>query len=237
MPRLNVNIDHVATLRQARGGKEPDPVLAAYLAELAGAHGIVVHLRGDRRHIQERDLRILRQIVKTKLNLEMAPTGEMVGIASQVKPDMVTLVPENRQELTTEGGLDVAVNIKSASGTVTELKRAGIFVSLFVDPDPGQIEASKKTGAQMVEIHTGSYAEATSEPEREAEFKKIKKAVKKASELGMRVAAGHGLDYINVSYIAEIGEIEELNIGHSIVSRAVMVGFERAVGELLILIG
>ncbi|MFI5323729.1 MAG: pyridoxine 5'-phosphate synthase [Thermodesulfobacteriota bacterium] len=237
MPRLNVNIDHVATLRQARGGKEPDPVLAAYLAELAGAHGIVVHLRGDRRHIQERDLRILRQIVKTKLNLEMAPTGEMVGIASQVKPDMVTLVPENRQELTTEGGLDVAVNIKSASGTVTELKRAGIFVSLFVDPDPGQIEASKKTGAQMVEIHTGSYAEAASEPEREAEFKKIKKAIKKASELGMRVAAGHGLDYINVSHIAEIGEIEELNIGHSIVSRAVMVGFERAVGELLILIG
>jgi pyridoxine 5-phosphate synthase len=237
MPRLNVNIDHVATVRQARRGNEPDPVLAAYLSELAGAHGIVAHLREDRRHIQERDLRILRQTVKTKLNLEMAPTGEMVKIATQVIPYMVTLVPEKRRELTTEGGLDVAGNIKSVSGTVKELRKAGIFVSLFIDPDPEQIKASRETGAQMVEIHTGSYAEAVSESETEAELKKIKKAVKMASELGMRVAAGHGLDYINVPHIAEIEEIEELNIGHSIVARALMVGFERAVGEMLILIG
>jgi pyridoxine 5-phosphate synthase len=233
MPRLNVNIDHVATVRQARGGQEPDPVLAAYLAELAGAHGIVVHLREDRRHIQERDLRILRETVKTKLNMEMAPTGEMVRIASQVEPDMVTLVPEKRQELTTEGGLDVAGNIESVSGAVKDLRKAGIFVSLFVDPEPGQIKASAETGADMVEIHTGSYAEAAGEAGKKAELKKIKKAVKRASELGIMIAAGHGLDYVNVSEIAAIEEIEELNIGHSIVSRAVMVGFERAVGEML----
>ena len=237
MPRLNVNVDHVATVRQARGGNEPDPVLAAYLAELAGAHGIVVHLREDRRHIQERDLRILRQTVRTKLNMEMASTGEMVAIASEVKPDMVTLVPEKRKELTTEGGLDVAGNFKNISGAVKELKKAGIFVSLFIDPDSEQIKASGETGAQMVEIHTGSYAEAASDAAREAELKKIKKAVKKASGLGMRVAAGHGLDYVNVGPIAAIKDIEELNIGHSIVSRAMMVGFERAVSEMVRLIG
>lgn len=237
MPRLNVNVDHVATVRQARGGNEPDPVLAAYLAELAGAHGIVVHLREDRRHIQERDLRILRQTVRTKLNMEMASTGEMVAIASEVKPDMVTLVPEKRKELTTEGGLDVAGNFKSVAGVVKELKKAGIFVSLFIDPDSEQIKASGETGAQMVEIHTGSYAEAASDAAREAELKKIKKAVKRASGLGMMVAAGHGLDYVNVGPIAAIKDIEELNIGHSIVSRAMMVGFERAVSEMVRLIG
>lgn len=237
MPRLNVNVDHVATVRQARGGNEPDPVLAAYLAELAGAHGIVVHLREDRRHIQERDLRILRQTVRTKLNMEMASTGEMVAIASEVKPDMVTLVPEKRKELTTEGGLDVAGNFKNISGAVKELKKAGIFVSLFIDPDSEQIKASGETGAQMVEIHTGSYAEAANDSEKEAELKKIKKAVKKASGLGMRVAAGHGLNYVNVGPVAGIKEIEELNIGHSIVSRAMMVGFERAVSEMVRLIG
>lgn len=236
MPRLNVNVDHVATVRQARGGNVPDPVLAAYLAELAGAHGIVVHLREDRRHIEERDLRILRQTVRTKLNMEMASTEEMVAIASQVKPDMVTLVPEKRKELTTEGGLDVAGNFKNISGAVKELKKAGIFVSLFIDPDSEQIKASGETGAQMVEIHTGSYAEAASDAAREAELKKITKAVKKAYELGMRVAAGHGLDYVNVGPIAGIKEIEELNIGHSIVSRAIMVGFERAVSEMVRLI-
>jgi pyridoxine 5-phosphate synthase len=234
--RLYVNVDHVATVRQARGGNVPDPVLAAYLAELAGAHGIVVHLREDRRHIQERDLRILRQTVRTKLNMEMASTEEMVAIASQVKPDMVTLVPEKRKELTTEGGLDVAGNFKNISGAVKKLKKAGIFVSLFIDSDSEQIKASGETGAQMVEIHTGSYAEAASDAAREAELKKITKAVKKASELGMRVAAGHGLDYVNVGSIAGIKEIEELNIGHSIVSRATMVGFERAVSEMVRLI-
>ncbi len=237
MPKLNVNIDHVATVRQARGGNEPDPVLAAYLAELAGAHGIVVHLREDRRHIQDRDVRLLRQTVRTKLNLEMAPTDDMVRIASDIKPDMVTLVPEKREELTTEGGLDVSGNIRSVSGTVKALKNEGIFVSLFIDPEPSQIRASKKTGANMVEFHAGSYAEAENEKTAEAEFDKIKKAVKKALAERLRVAAGHGLNYINTKEVARIKEIEEFNIGHSIVSRALMVGMVRAVSEMIRLIG
>jgi pyridoxine 5-phosphate synthase len=237
MPRLNVNIDHVATVRQARGGSEPDPVLAAYLAELGGAHGIVVHLREDRRHIQDRDVRILRQTVRTKLNLEMAATDEMVSIACEVKPDMVTLVPEKRKELTTEGGLDAAGNFKAVSRTVGELRKAGIFVSLFIDPDPEQIKAAKKSGAGMVEIHTGAYAEAVSETVREDELKKIKKAVKDAAGLGLRVSAGHGLNYVNAGAVALIEGIEEFNIGHGIVSRAVMVGFENAVREMVRVIG
>ncbi len=237
MPRLNVNIDHVATVRQARGGREPDPVLAAYLAELAGAHGIVVHLREDRRHIQDRDLRILRETVKTKLNLEMAPTEEMTAIAREVKPDMVTLVPEKRKELTTEGGLDVAGNLKGITRTVKSLRDTGIFVSLFIDPDPAQIKASGDSGAQMVEIHTGAYAESVSASVREDELRKIKKAAKKASDLGLRVAAGHGLNYANTGQVALIKEIEEFNIGHSIVSRALMVGFENAVREMVRVIG
>lgn len=236
MPRLNVNIDHVATVRQARGGKEPDPVLAAYLAELGGAQGIVVHLREDRRHIQDRDVRILRETVRTKLNLEMAATGEMVAIACDIKPDMATLVPEKRQELTTEGGLDVAGNIKNVSRAVKDLSKSGIFVSLFIDPDEEQIKASKRTGAGMVELHTGTYADAKSDAVREAELKKLTKAVKKADGLGLRVSAGHGLNYVNAGPVALIEGIEEFNIGHSIVSRAVMVGFENAVREMAILI-
>ncbi|HVY54516.1 MAG TPA: pyridoxine 5'-phosphate synthase, partial [Thermodesulfobacteriota bacterium] len=186
MPRLNVNIDHVATVRQARGGKEPDPVLAAYLAELGGAQGIVAHLREDRRHIQDRDVAMLRETVKTKLNLEMAATEEMVSIARRVRPDMSTLVPEKRQELTTEGGLDVAGNFKTVSRAVKELSKAGIFVSLFIDPDPKQIKASKETGAGMVEIHTGTYADTASDAGKDAELKKITKAVNKALSLGLR---------------------------------------------------
>ncbi len=232
MPRLNVNVDHVATVRQARGGNEPDPVLAAYLAELGGAQGIVVHLREDRRHIQDRDLRTLKETVRTKLNLEMAATEEMTVIARELKPDMVTLVPEKRKELTTEGGLDVAGNLKGVSRTVKSLRSAGIFVSLFIDPDAGQIKAAQTAGADMVEIHTGSYADARSEAGREEELRKIKKAVKQASGLGLRVSAGHGLNYVNARPVALIKEIEELNIGHSIVSRAVMVGFENAVREM-----
>ena len=237
MPRLNVNVDHVATVRQARGGNEPDPVLAAYLSELGGAHGIVVHLREDRRHIQDRDLRILRETVRTKLNLEMASTDEMAAIAREIKPDMVTLVPEKRKELTTEGGLDVAGNSKSVSRTVKELRSAGIFVSLFIDPDAEQIKAARSTGAEMVEIHTGAYAEAVNESVRDDELGKIKKAVKKASGLGLRISAGHGLNYVNAGPVALIGGIEEFNIGHSIVSRALMVGFENAVREMVRIIG
>lgn len=236
MPRLNVNIDHVATVRQARGGKEPDPVLAAYLAEIGGAQGIVVHLREDRRHIQDRDVMILRETVRTKLNLEMAATEDMVAIAREIKPDMATLVPEKRQELTTEGGLDVAGNIKTVSRAVKALSKAGIFVSLFIDPDPKQLKASKDAGAGMVEIHTGTYADASGDAGREAELKKITKAVKKAAGLGLRVSAGHGLNYVNIGPVALIEGIEEFNIGHSIVSRAVMVGFESAVREMAILV-
>lgn len=235
MPKLNVNIDHVATVRQARGTDEPDPVLAAYLAELAGAHGIVVHLREDRRHIQDRDLYILRETVKTKLNMEMAATNEMVRIASEVSPDMVTLVPEKRQELTTEGGLDVIGNKKVVSKAVDKLKESGIFVSLFIDPNEKQVKASQEIGADMVEIHTGNYAEADSEAKIDKELRKIENAVFSALDLELRVAAGHGLDYNNVEPIVWIEEIEELNIGHSIISRAVIVGIEEAVSEMLIL--
>jgi len=235
MPKLNVNVDHVATVRQARGGVEPDPVSAAVIAELAGADGIVVHLREDRRHIQDRDLYILRETVKTKLNMEMAATQEMVSIAKEVKPDMVTLVPEKREELTTEGGLDVKGNLKNISRAVKELKASGFFVSLFIDPDHGQIKASKETGAHMVELHTGIYSEAVNEEDMEAEVDKIESAVHAAVKAGLRVTAGHGLDYTNTEHIAQFEDIEELNIGHSIVSRAVLVGMEKAVSDMLIL--
>ncbi|MCH7517750.1 MAG: pyridoxine 5'-phosphate synthase [Candidatus Dadabacteria bacterium] len=235
MPKLNVNVDHVATVREARGTNEPDPVLAAFIAELAGAHGIVVHLREDRRHIQDRDLHILRQTVKTKLNMEMAATNEMVRIASQTKPDMVTLVPEKREELTTEGGLDVIGNIKTVSKAVKRLRDAGIFVSLFIDPNSKQIKASKEIGADMVELHTGLYANSNSESRRDKELRKIEESVGIALDQELRVAAGHGLDYTNVEPIAWIEEIEELNIGHSIISRSVIVGIEQAVSEMLIL--
>jgi len=235
MPKLNVNVDHVATLRQARGANEPDPVLAAFIAELAGAHGIVVHLREDRRHIQNRDLNILRQTVKTKLNMEMAATNEMVRIASQVKPDIVTLVPEKREELTTEGGLDVVGNIKTVSKAVKKLRDAGIFVSIFIDPDKNQIKASKEIGADMVELHTGLYVNSNNEKRRDKELIKIEESVGIALDHELRVAAGHGLDYTNVEPIAGIEEIEELNIGHSIISRSVIVGIEQAVSDMLVL--
>ncbi len=235
MPKLNVNIDHVATVRQARGTSEPDPVLAAYLAELAGAHGIVVHLREDRRHVQDRDLYVLRETVKTKLNMEMAATNEMVRIATDVLPDMITLVPEKREELTTEGGLDVVGNLKTVSKVVDKLKAKGLFVSLFIDPDEQQIKKSKEIGADMVEIHTGSYAEANNEKKIEKELRKVENSVGIALDCKLRIAAGHGLDYRNVEPIAWIEEIEELNIGHSIISRSVIVGIEEAVSEMLVL--
>ena len=235
MPKLNVNIDHVATLRQARGTSEPDPVLAAYLAELAGAHGIVVHLREDRRHIQDRDLYVLRETVKTKLNMEMAATNEMVRIATDVLPDMITLVPEKREELTTEGGLDVVGNLKTVSKVVDKLKAKGLFVSLFIDPDEQQIKKSKEIGADMVEIHTGSYAEANNEKKIEKELREVENSVGIALDSKLRLAAGHGLDYMNVEPIAWMEEIEELNIGHSIISRSVIVGIEEAVSEMLVL--
>ena len=233
MPRLSVNIDHIATLRQARKGVEPDPVAAAVIADLAGADGIIVHLREDRRHIQDRDLRLLREVVHTKLNLEMAATNEMQRIALEVRPNFVTLVPEKREELTTEGGLDVAARVPFFKEYVDRIRQSGIVVSLFVDPDEKQISASKRTGAAWVEIHTGAYANAVSEADKDREFMKIAEAAKLAASLGLRVGAGHGLNYVNVVRIAGIPEVEELNIGHSIISRAALVGLERAVREMI----
>ena len=233
--RLGVNVDHVATLRQARKTRYPDPVTAAALAELAGAGQITVHLREDRRHIQERDLRILRQTCQTLLNLEMAATNEMVKTAFEVKPDLVTLVPERREELTTEGGLDVNGQRELVGRVVKQLRDGEIRVSLFIDPDLDQVRASHKANAERVELHTGRYADAHSEKERQRELARIVDAAKTAAKLGMGVAAGHGLNYENVRPIAQISEIDELNIGHSIVSRAVLVGFERAVREMIAL--
>jgi pyridoxine 5-phosphate synthase len=236
VPKLSVNIDHIATLRQARKGIEPDPVAAAVLAELAGARGIIAHLREDRRHIQDRDLRLLRQTVQTKLNLEMAATEEMLRIALEVKPDLSTLVPEKREELTTEGGLEVASRIDLMRSFISRLQQAGITVSLFIDPDEKQIAASKKSGADWVELHTGAYANAKADRDRDREFAKIAEGARLAAGLGLRVGAGHGLNYVNVQRIAGIPEVEELNIGHSIISRAALVGLERAVRKMLGLI-
>ncbi len=232
MPRLSVNIDHIATIRQARRGSEPDPVAAAVLAELAGADGIIAHLREDRRHIQDRDLRLLRETVQTKLNLEMAATEEMQRIALEVKPEITTLVPEKREELTTEGGLEVASRTDFMKSYISRLQKGGIAVSLFIDPDDNQIAAARKSGADWVEIHTGAYANAKTEEDRRREFEKITEAAKLAGSLGLRVGAGHGLNYVNVRKIARIPEVEELNIGHSIISRAALVGMERAVREM-----
>lgn len=232
MARLSVNIDHIATIRQARRGNEPDPVAAALIAELAGAEGIIGHLREDRRHIQDRDLRLLREIVQTKLNMEMAATDEMQRIALQIKPDITTLVPEKREELTTEGGLEVASRVEFLKTYIGRLRQEGISVSLFIDPADDQIAGAKKAGADWIEIHTGAYANAGTEKDREQEYVKILEAAKLAASLGMRVGAGHGLNYVNVRGIARIPEIEELNIGHSIISRASLVGMERAVREM-----
>jgi pyridoxine 5-phosphate synthase len=234
MARLSVNVDHVATVRQARLVHEPDPVTAAALAELAGADGIIVHLREDRRHIQDRDVRILRQTVKTHLNLEMAAAEEIIQIALEVRPDMATLVPEKRQEVTTEGGLDVFGQRESIGDAVSRLQRGGIRVSLFVDPDPRQIEAAREVGAEVVEIHTGCYANATAAEERDQEFQRIVHVAQIASGLGLEVHAGHGLDYTNVTRLVPLREIVEFSIGHSIIARAVLAGMEQAVREMLV---
>ncbi|PSB29957.1 pyridoxine 5'-phosphate synthase [Stenomitos frigidus ULC18] len=232
MPTLGVNIDHTATVRQARRTVEPDPVAAAVLAELAGADGITVHLREDRRHIQDRDVRLLRETVRTHLNLEMAATDEMVAIALAIKPDYVTLVPEKREEVTTEGGLDVAGQADRMAQIVTTLQDAGIPVSLFIDADPKQIEAAAAMQAQFIELHTGQYAEAKAEASRAKELTILKAGCERAIAAGLRVNAGHGLTYWNVYPIACLPGMEELNIGHTIISRAILVGLERAVREM-----
>ena len=233
MAQLGVNIDHVATVRQARRASEPDPVHAAVLAELGGAHGITVHLRADRRHIHDRDVEILRSTVKTRLNVEMAATQEMVRIALTIKPDQVTLVPERREELTTEGGLDVVLNSVQLKPVVRTLHEGGIRVSLFVDPDLEQVKESHRIDAQAVEINTASWADARDDKAREAALRRTVDAARLARRLGLQVHAGHGLTYGNVGPIAGISELSELNIGHSIVARAVLVGMERAVREML----
>ena len=235
--RLGVNIDHIATLRQARKGRYPDPVAAAALAELAGADQITLHVREDRRHVNDRDLEILRKTVNGRLNLEMAAVQTMVELALSHRPDTATLVPERREELTTEGGLDVISNREEIRRVARSLRDASIEVSLFVDPDPEQIKASHRADAQAVELHTGRYCDARIARERARELARIIEAAKAAEKLGLRVAAGHGLDYWNVSPVAEIEEITELNIGYAIVCRAVLVGMERAVRDMKELIG
>jgi pyridoxine 5-phosphate synthase len=229
---LGVNIDHIATIRQARRTVEPDPIAAAILAELGGADGITVHLREDRRHIQDRDVQLLRQTVRTHLNLEMAATDEMVAIALEIKPDYITLVPERREEVTTEGGLDIAGQATHLTLVVDKLQAAGIPVSLFIDPDIAQIEASLLVGAKFIELHTGRYAEAKGQAAQEKELKVLETGCKRAIAAGLRVNAGHGLTYWNAYPVACLPGMEELNIGHTIVSRAALVGMERAVREM-----
>jgi len=236
MAHLCVNIDHIATLRQARREAEPDPVAAAAIVEQAGAEGITVHLREDRRHIQDDDVHRLRRTVKTKLNLEMAATDEMVAVACRVRPDESTLVPEKREELTTEGGLDAAGLKAKIAAAVGRLKQAGIVVSLFITPDPGQVQAAAETGADFVELHTGAYAHSQGQAETERELARLAAAAKQARSLGLRVNAGHGLTYANVAAVAAIPEVEDLNIGHNIIARAAIAGLDRAVRDMLALI-
>ena len=243
MIRLNVNIDHVATIRQARLTHEPSVVAAAVLVDLAGASGITVHLRGDRRHIQDEDLRLLRRVVKTHLNLEMAATDEMIELAMEVMPNTATLVPERPDEVTTEGGLDVVAHEAELTRAVDRLTSGGMLVSAFIDPLVAQVEASHRIGSHQIEICTSRYAELTDPAlggeagQVEEEIKRIGECAERAGALGMHVAAGHGLTYRNVLAIAEIYPIEELNIGHNIVARAVMVGLERAVREMISAMG
>ncbi|SIN90471.1 pyridoxine 5'-phosphate synthase [Singulisphaera sp. GP187] len=232
MPRLGVNIDHVATLRQARGGKEPDPVWAAALAELAGADGITIHLREDRRHIQDRDLRLLRETVNVRLNLELSIDPAIIAIALETRPDQVTFVPERRAELTTEGGLDVLGHRDRVAEAVKRCLDAGLEVSLFIDPDPAQVELSAALGAQAVELHTGRYADAVAELDQTRELNALIEAGRITVASGLKLHAGHGLNYQNVGPIAQVAGMTELNIGHSIISRAVFVGLERAVREM-----
>jgi len=229
-------VDHIATLRQARRGIEPDPVYAAVMAELAGCDGIIVHLREDRRHIQFRDLELLRKILKTRLNLEMAATPGMIKIALSIIPDLATFVPEKRQELTTEGGLDVIAHQRKIAHAIKTLHRKGIPVSLFVNPDVHQVEAAKACGADFVEIHTGIYSEARTENAIAREWKRIAQAVDKAAHLGLRVNAGHGLNYQNIKPLLELKGIEEFSIGHSIIARAVLTGMDQAVRDMISII-
>lgn len=232
MPRLGVNIDHVATVRQARRTYEPDPVHAAVLAELGGADGITVHLREDRRHMQDRDIRLLRQMIRVRLNLEMAVAAEIVEFALEVVPDQVTLVPEKREEVTTEGGLDVVAQFDRVSEVVQQLHSADIDVSLFIDPDPEQIAAAEKLNVRAIELHTGAYADAENESTQAEELTRLKTAGSLAVEKQLELNVGHGLTYRNVAPVAAIPGVYELNIGHSIISHAVMVGLERAVREM-----
>lgn len=237
MARLGVNIDHVATLRQARGGNEPDPIAAAVLVELAGADGLVVHLREDRRHVQDRDLTLLRQVIQTKLDLELAADESMVKGALSLKPDLVTLVPERRQELTTEGGLDVAAQRDRMKLLVDLLHEAGIPVSFFIEPDLNQVKAAHKIAADYVELHTGRYANARLIKDEESALETISQAATLAYKLGIGVNAGHGLTYRNVKRLTQIPEIVEFNIGHSIMARAILVGLDQAVREMKQLVG
>ena len=239
MTKLGVNVDHIATVRKARQAPEPDPVAAALLAELAGADGITVHIRGDRRHIDERDVRLLREVVTTRLNIEMAVTQEMIDFALEVHPDTVTLVPEREGEVTTEGGLDVIGNDKEIAAAIEQLKNAGLEVSIFIDPRLNQIERASVVGAEMIEINTAAYAEAVpkglkeSDPGFQREIEKVKVAAHSASDWDLRVLAGHGLTYRNVGPVSAIPEIIELNIGHNIIARATLVGMEQAIREML----
>jgi pyridoxine 5-phosphate synthase len=243
MTKLGVNIDHIATIRQARQAIEPDPVAAAVLAELTGADGITVHLRGDRRHIQDSDVRRLREVVTTRLNLEMAPTAEMVRIALDLRPDQATLVPEKENEVTTEGGLDVPANRKPIASAIRRLQNGGIQVSLFIDPDPAQVDAAVKLRAAMIELNTRAYAETCPRsPDLagaavQAELAKVVAAANRGAEEGLKILAGHGLTYRNVRLISDITVIEELNIGHNIVARAALVGMRQAVSEMLAAMG
>ncbi len=235
MTTLGVNVDHIATIRQARGGNEPDPIQAAVLAELAGAHGITAHLREDRRHMQDRDIYLLKQIVSTHLNLEMALTDEMVKIALDVCPYMVTLVPEKREERTTEGGLSIRGKEKDIAKHIEQLKEHNILVSLFIDPDTKNMKSAFRTGATHIELHTGYYANATGTAQND-EYYRLKTASKAADTMGLVVNAGHGLNYINVVDVAQIKEIKELNIGHSIIARSSLTGLDKAVRDMLALI-
>jgi pyridoxine 5-phosphate synthase len=230
--RLAVNIDHIATLRQARKAHDPEPVAAAAIAELAGAHGITVHLRGDRRHIQDRDVELLRKVISTRLNVEMAVTAEMARIAGEIRPDQVTLVPERPNELTTEGGLDVLAHSGEIEAFIDNMRAAGVLVSIFLDAHPEQIRKARAVGADAIEINTGRYAEASG-AELHKELRRITEAARAGAAEGLDVLAGHGLNYVNVRPIAVIPEVVELNIGHSIVSRASLVGMDRAVRDML----